>query len=125
MTLDDIAALPREFLRAEDVAPYIGIHPQSIRSQAQADPSKLGFPVIVHGTRVKIPRDGFVYFCKYGHLPQNRNRECRPGKQDHSFNLARRNLVGSFWSGFVAGAVTLIIIIFGLLITVSVNGAKK
>lgn len=57
MTRDD-------FMTAEDVGKIIGVGPQNIRSQAQADPSKLGFPVIVIGTRVYIPREGFERFCK-------------------------------------------------------------
>lgn len=66
MTLLDIERLDREFLRAEDISPYIGLKPQSIRAQAQDNPDKLGFPVIVSGTRVLIPKEGFVNFCRFG-----------------------------------------------------------
>ena len=34
--------------------------------QAMKDPTKLGFPVIVHGTRVKIPKQPFVRFMREG-----------------------------------------------------------
>lgn len=70
MTLDDIAKIDREFLRCEDVSPLLGVDPQSIRCQAQADPSKLGFPVVVHGRRVQIPKRAFIHFCKYGYMPE-------------------------------------------------------
>lgn len=45
-----------------------------------ADPNKLGFPVIVTGTRVRIPKYGFIHFCKYGRnltiLDNNRSNNC-------------------------------------------------
>ncbi len=66
-SLADIEHMDKEFLQAEDVAPLLGLNPQSLRSQAQDDPAKLGFPVIVSGRRVRIPRDGFVHFCRYGY----------------------------------------------------------
>ena len=63
MTLKDLRKDTRDFLLAEDVAAVLGRSAQLIRSQAQTDPSKLGFPVIVIGTRVQIPREGFLAFC--------------------------------------------------------------
>lgn len=66
MTLKDIEALPKELLLMEDVAAFLGANPQSLRDQAQADPGKLGFPVIVIGARVKTPKAAFVHFMKYG-----------------------------------------------------------
>lgn len=66
MTLKDIEQIDRELLTCEDVAEFIGTNPQSIRSQAQASAEKLGFPVIVIGSRIRIPKDGFLYFMRYG-----------------------------------------------------------
>lgn len=66
MTLSDVEEIPKEILTAADVAPYLGVDPSVIRWQAQNEPEKLGFPVIVSKSRVKIPRDGFVFFCRYG-----------------------------------------------------------
>ena len=66
MTLSDIEKLDKEFLLAADVAPVLGIDPQDLRGQARTNPELLGFPVIVTGTRVRIPKDGFLYFCRYG-----------------------------------------------------------
>ena len=66
MNLSDIAGMGKEFLTAADIAPVLGVNPQDIRSQAQSDADKLGFPVIVTGTRVRIPKEGFLYFCRYG-----------------------------------------------------------
>ena len=65
-TLDEIAASPKFFLDADDISDFIGVKPQSVREQAQANPEKLGFAVAVMGSRVRIPRDAFVYFCRYG-----------------------------------------------------------
>lgn len=67
ITLEDIEQMPKEMLNAEDIAPYLGCDPQHIREQAQEDPIKLGFPVMVTKSRVKIPKRGFVHFMRYGH----------------------------------------------------------
>lgn len=63
----EIEKSDKNILLASDVAECIGADPQDIRDQAHRDPSKLGFPVIVTGTRVKIPREGFLHFMKYGY----------------------------------------------------------
>jgi len=65
-TLEEIASCPKHFLDAADVSEFMGVKPQSIREQAQANPDKLGFPVVVIKNRVRIPRDAFVYFYQYG-----------------------------------------------------------
>ena len=65
-TLEDIAALDKSMLLATDVASYLECDDGLIRWQAQNEPDKLGFPVIVMGSRVKIPKDSFIFFCKYG-----------------------------------------------------------
>lgn len=46
-------------ISVNEVAEDLGCNPQSIREQAQRDPSKLGFPVSVVGSRVYIPREGY------------------------------------------------------------------
>lgn len=65
-TLEDIEKLDKTMLVATDVAPYLGCDDGLIRLQAQDKPEKLGFPVVVMGTRVKIPKEGFIYYCRYG-----------------------------------------------------------
>lgn len=55
------------FLYAEDVGRFLGLSPQYIRLQARHDPSKLGFPVIVVGSSVRIPRIPFLNFVKGSH----------------------------------------------------------
>ena len=62
MTLAEIKQSPAMWLTAADIAPVLECNPDAIRQQAQADPSKLGFPVVVLGTRVKIPRIPFLTF---------------------------------------------------------------
>lgn len=66
-TLEDIERLDKSMLRAEDVATFIGINPHEIRRQAREEPAKLGFPAIVTGTSVRIPKEGFLFFCRFGH----------------------------------------------------------
>ncbi|MDL2289134.1 hypothetical protein LJB83_00020 [Clostridia bacterium OttesenSCG-928-F22] len=67
VTLEDIESIAKEILTPADIAPYLGCDQYSINVQAQNDPAKLGFPVVVHGSRVKIPKQGFVYFMRYGY----------------------------------------------------------
>lgn len=66
MTLQQIRDSDKQLLTPDEVAGALGMNPQSIRSQAQADPIKLGFPVIVVGTRTLIPRMAFLYFLEFG-----------------------------------------------------------
>ena len=60
MTMNDVRESRRLWLTAEEIAPIIGCNPHAIRLQAHEDPGKLGFPVIVTGRRVRIPRVGFL-----------------------------------------------------------------
>ena len=63
-TLAEIEAMDREFLTPAIVGGCLGWDPYSINLQAHADSSKLGFPTIVHGRRVLIPKEGFLRFCR-------------------------------------------------------------
>lgn len=69
MTIQEIEASTQEFLTPSDVAPVIGCNPYAINGQAQQDAAKLGFPVCVLGTRVRIPRRAFVHWLNYGNAP--------------------------------------------------------
>ena len=57
MTLDEIRASDKTVLTPKEVAPVLGVNPQSIRV---ADPCDLGFPVIKVGSRTLIPRLAFL-----------------------------------------------------------------
>ena len=60
MTLDEIKAIDREYLIPKEIAPILGCDPQDIRVSAKQRPDLLGFPVAVIGSRVKVPRRGFL-----------------------------------------------------------------
>ena len=62
MTLDQIKACPRNMLLATDIAKYLECDPNLIRWQAHHEPEALGFPVVVMGSRVKIPKESFIKF---------------------------------------------------------------
>jgi hypothetical protein len=62
MTLEDLMADTRILVDAADVAPILGVNPQSIRGQAHLDPAFLGFRVIVIGDRTLIPRKPFIEY---------------------------------------------------------------
>lgn len=62
MTLDELEALPVEVLTPAQVAPVLHLDQDTIRGQARECPELLGFPVVVAGSRVKIPKRTFVKF---------------------------------------------------------------
>jgi len=59
-TLEEIKTMTKEFLTPKEVSGVLGCDPYKINAQAQHDPKMLGFPVCVMGSRVKIPRSGFL-----------------------------------------------------------------
>lgn len=63
-TLQEIRECGKEMLSPDDVKDFLCCDRYSINLQAQKDPKMLGFPIIVMGTRVRIPREGFVRFCE-------------------------------------------------------------
>ena len=62
MTLSDIVAWPKETLTCKQVAPILGYGEYQLHQQAVKHPELLGFPVIVIGNRVKIPKNAFIAF---------------------------------------------------------------
>lgn len=66
MTLADIRTMNTDFITADIAGKVMGLDPQSIRVQAQRDTKKLGFPVVVVGSRVMIPRIPFLRFIESG-----------------------------------------------------------
>lgn len=63
-TLEEIELMDKETLTCKDVAPLLNCHPYNLHGAAQSAPERLGFPVIVMGSRVKIPRRAFLEFMK-------------------------------------------------------------
>lgn len=64
MTLREIEEMDVDVLTPKQVAGVLKCDPYIINIQAQQEPEKLGFPVIVAKSRVKIPREGFIRFMK-------------------------------------------------------------
>ena len=62
MTLEQIRASDKLWLTPDDVAEVLECNPQAIRVQAHEDPTRLGFPAIVVGTRTRIPRIPFLNY---------------------------------------------------------------
>ena len=60
MTMQELRSTDKDFLTVMDIAPVLGTSPQAIRCQAHSNPAKLGFPVVIIGTRVKVPRKPFL-----------------------------------------------------------------
>ena len=66
MTFDEILKCDKPFLTPSDVAEVLGCKPYSVNTQAKADITKLGFPASLIGTRVRIPRIGFINWITGG-----------------------------------------------------------
>lgn len=64
MTLSEMKEAGKEWLTPKEVAGCLGCTPYAINQQAAADAGKLGFPVIMVGKRVKIPRKAFIRFME-------------------------------------------------------------
>lgn len=64
MDLHDIEKIDREYLLPREVAEVLGADPQDIRVQAKQDASRLGFPVVIIGSRLKIPKQPFINFFR-------------------------------------------------------------
>ena len=62
MTLDEIRNSDKDVLTSADIAEVLGADPQDIRVAARTAPEKLGFNVVIIGSRIKIPR---IQFLKY------------------------------------------------------------
>lgn len=62
MTLDEIKVIDRDWLLASEVAPILGTDPHSIRVAARVAPGRLGFPVCIIGSRVRIPKKPFIQY---------------------------------------------------------------
>lgn len=62
MTIEEMRNSSETWLTATDISPVLECDPNLIRRQAQEDPSKLGFPVVVLCSRVKVNRKGFLRF---------------------------------------------------------------
>lgn len=64
MTLDELATLTVDVLTPAQIAPILRLDADTIRGQARDCPERLGFPVIVAKSRVKIPRAAFLKFMR-------------------------------------------------------------
>jgi len=61
-TLADIAGMEKSYITPQEAGDVLQADPQAIRVAARQRPELLGFPVIVYGSRVKIPRKAFLQF---------------------------------------------------------------
>ena len=62
-TLEDLIASNKAFLTPVDVRGVLGCSDQQVRICAREAPELLGFPIVIMGSRVKIPRIPFLRFC--------------------------------------------------------------
>ena len=65
MTVQEIQISQKIYLSASEVASILHCDPQAIRVQAHTNPKALGYPVIIIGRRVRIPRIPFLHYLGY------------------------------------------------------------
>ena len=68
MTLADLDAVQDDYLTADQVAGHMGTTAESLRAVAREDISKLGFPASMVGHRLYIPKQGYLYWYRYGSM---------------------------------------------------------
>lgn len=64
LTFEQIKALDKEMLTPMDVCGVLKCAPYNINVKVKQAPELLGFPVIMVGNRVKIPRRAFVNYIE-------------------------------------------------------------
>lgn len=64
MTLSEMKETERDWLTPKEVAGCLGCTAYAINQQAAVDAGRLGFPIIMIGKRVKIPRKAFIRFME-------------------------------------------------------------
>lgn len=64
MTLEELKELDVNLLMPAQAAEVLGVSAQSIRVCARQRPDLLGFPVMVYGSRVKVPRLPLIDFLE-------------------------------------------------------------
>lgn len=64
MKLEELEALETEVLSCQQIAPILKANPYTIHMQAMECPERLGFPVIIMGNNVRIPKQAFLLFMR-------------------------------------------------------------
>jgi hypothetical protein len=64
LTLEEIRTSGKEVLTCKDVSDVLAADAYTLHLQAMEDPARLGFPVVIAGRRVKIPRRAFLRFME-------------------------------------------------------------
>lgn len=62
LTLEEIEALPKDFLSAKEVSAALGISTHAFYRHAE----KMPFPIMTVGRRYKIPKKPFVEYMRTG-----------------------------------------------------------
>jgi hypothetical protein len=62
MTLDKIASSKKDMLSCGDVADVVGIGTYNLHRYIMEYPERIGFPVMITGNRIRIPRIPFLRF---------------------------------------------------------------
>lgn len=75
ISIDDVEAMDCETITMTTVGQVLGCNQGALRLQARSDPAMLGFPVVVYGNSVRVPRRAFVHWVRYGNAPVYTRRD--------------------------------------------------
>jgi hypothetical protein len=64
MTYQEILESGKDVLTPYDIAPVLGSDPATIRTTARDYPERVQYPFTFSGSRMKIPRLGFIAWMK-------------------------------------------------------------
>ena len=64
LSLNEVRQMERDMLTPDIVSRVVGCSPMTLRLTARQFPERLGFPVIVMGSRVRVPREAFIKFME-------------------------------------------------------------
>lgn len=67
MTYQEALESDRDMLTPQDIAPILGVHPQTISDKAKQ--GSLEFAAFRSGNTTKIPRLAFLHWMQYGDSP--------------------------------------------------------
>lgn len=62
MTLQEMTKAEKEMLSCKDIAEIVGIGSYNLHRYIMEYPERIGFPVMVTGNRIRIPRIPFLRF---------------------------------------------------------------
>ncbi len=62
MTIEELIRSDQVFVKPAEIAEILHCDAQQIRVEARRVPCRLGFPVVIYGHQIRIPREPFLRY---------------------------------------------------------------